>query len=365
MSESKAKQKRVSSPAATGGAGTFFEQHANASFLSLLLVRGIPPICTDCRVVEVHLQTEHLGWNTDDFLVVGETDSGQRRRLIGQVKRSLSVSYSDEDFKGAILDAWLDFKAGTTFDKGSDQFVFVTLLGSQTLVRFFSALLECARASTDGGEFQHRLTTPGFHDSKVAKYCDEVKKILDEAEGRSVSMEEIRDFLSFIYLLSLDLNTGTSQTEASIKTLLAHTSNLADPVTAATDTWNALLQLVGSGTPQAASYRRDDLPADLVTKHTPVTAADDAAIQALRDHTTLIVTGIRDVIGACVHLRRSEVVTHVLNEIEHTRVVLITGEAGGGKSGVAKNAVDELKDSSCVFAFRAEQFAATWLPLAP
>ena len=186
MSKAKASKNRVSSPAATGGAGTFFEQHANASFLALLLVRGIPPICTNCRVVEVHVQTEHLGWNTDDFLIVGESSAGQRQRLIGQVKRSFSVSYSDDDFKGAIVDAWRDFKTGTNFDKDSDHFVLVTLLGSSTLIRFFSALLDCARASADGSDFQHRLTTPGFQHAKVEHYCDEVKKILDECEGRPV-----------------------------------------------------------------------------------------------------------------------------------------------------------------------------------
>lgn len=361
MSKAKPKQSRVSSPAATGGAGTFFEQHANASFLALLLVRGIPPICTNCRVVEVHVQTEHLGWDTDDFLVVGETDSGQRRRLVGQIKRSLSVSYSNDDFKGAILDAWSDFQSGANFDIDTDQFVIVTLLGSSTLICFFSALLDSARSSKDGVDFQHRLTTPGFVHSKVVDYCNQVRKILDEFEGRPVTIEVIRDFLSFIYLLSWDLNTGTAQTEAWVKTLLAHTSNQDDPVASATDSWNALLRLVGSGTPQAASYFRDKLPAELLTKHTPVTAADDAAIQALSDQTTLLVTGIRTVIGESAHIHRSEVVARVFDEIELSQVVLITGEAGGGKSGVAKAAVEELMESSYVFAFRAEQFAATHL----
>ena len=48
----------VSSPAATGGAGTYFEQNVGAYWLSLLLVRGIPPILTDCVVVEVSLRSE-------------------------------------------------------------------------------------------------------------------------------------------------------------------------------------------------------------------------------------------------------------------------------------------------------------------
>ena len=65
----------VSSPAATGGAGTVFEQHVNAYWLAHLLVGAIPPILRDSTVFEVYLQTEHLGWNTDDFLVVCVTGS--------------------------------------------------------------------------------------------------------------------------------------------------------------------------------------------------------------------------------------------------------------------------------------------------
>jgi hypothetical protein len=79
---------RISSPDATGGAGTFFEQHVNAAFLTLLLVRGIPPILTDCQLEEVHFQTEHLGWETDDVLLVGLNGAGKRRRLAGQIKKS-------------------------------------------------------------------------------------------------------------------------------------------------------------------------------------------------------------------------------------------------------------------------------------
>src|SRR2546421_6127403 len=89
----------TSSPASTGGAGTFFEQHVDAYWLAQLLVRGIPPILRDCAVVEVHLQTERLGWHTDDFLIVGETGSGDRRKLAGQGKRTFTVSAADDEFQ--------------------------------------------------------------------------------------------------------------------------------------------------------------------------------------------------------------------------------------------------------------------------
>jgi hypothetical protein len=69
---------RIASPEATSGAGTFFEQHVNATFLALLLVRGIPPILTDCQLEEAHFQTEHLGWKTDDVLLVGLNGAGEK-----------------------------------------------------------------------------------------------------------------------------------------------------------------------------------------------------------------------------------------------------------------------------------------------
>src|SRR5438309_9423465 len=64
----------TSSPASTGGAGTAFEQHVDAYWLAQLLVRGIPPILHDCAVVEVHLQTAHLGWQTTISYWSGRTD---------------------------------------------------------------------------------------------------------------------------------------------------------------------------------------------------------------------------------------------------------------------------------------------------
>ena len=81
-------ERRVSSPASTGGAGPFFEQHVAAYWLAQLLVQGIPPILLDCHVTEVHLQTGRLGWHTDDFLIVGQKGAGTLRKLAGQVKRT-------------------------------------------------------------------------------------------------------------------------------------------------------------------------------------------------------------------------------------------------------------------------------------
>jgi hypothetical protein len=122
---------RVSSPAATGGAGTVFEHHVGAYWLAQLLVSGIPPILIDTTVSEVSFQTERLGWNTDDFLIVCERTGAEAQRLAGQVKRSFTVSTADEDCVKTVTDFWRDF-IGPQFKPGG-RLVLVTQRGTNTL----------------------------------------------------------------------------------------------------------------------------------------------------------------------------------------------------------------------------------------
>ena len=348
---------KVSSPAATGGAGTFFEQHVDAYWLAQLLVRAIPPILHDCAVVEVHFQTERLGWNTDDFLVVGENGLGSRRKLVGQVKRTFTVSSTDEECKKAMQDFWKDFKNGQQFSPAADRFALVTLRGTNTLLEHFSGLLDCARAARDGAEFEHRLATPGFLSAKAVQYCDEIRTIIGESEGKSVSAADVWPFLRVLHVLSLDLNSSTRQTEAAIKTLLAHTTGEQDAVGAAEASWNALLREVGEGMPEARSFGRNDLPEALRQRHSPVGGAEQRALRALNDHSALILAGIRSTIGNDLHLGRSRLVQQVIEQLESTQVVLVSGAAGSGKSGIAKDAIGILAADHFAFSFRAEEFA--------
>jgi hypothetical protein len=348
---------KVSSPVATGEAGPFFEQHVDAYWLAQLLVRAIPPILLDCAIVEVHFQTEHLGWNTDDFLVVGENGLGSRRKLVGQVKRRFTVSSTDDECKKAVQDFWKDFENPQQFSPAADRFALVVLRGTNTLLEQFSGLLDCARAARDGADFERRLATPGFLSAKASRYCNEIRIIIADNEGRSMSAAEVWPFLRVLHVLSLDLNTATRQTEAMIKTLLAHTTEEQDAVGAAEASWNALLREVGEAMPQARSFGRNDLPAALRQRHSPVGGAEQRALRALNDHSAIILAGIRSTIGNTLHLGRSRLVQQVIEHLESTQVVLVSGAAGSGKSGIAKDAIGLLGADHFAFAFRAEEFA--------
>ena len=260
---------RISSPTSTGGAGIFFEQHVAAYWLAQLLVRGIPPILTGTIVSEVYFQTEHLGWHTDDFLIVCERPGEAAvRKLAGQVKRSFTVSAANEDCQSTIRDFWNDFKNTDLFSPAEDRLLLVIQRGTNTLLKDFVGLLDCARVARDSEDFEHRLTTQGFISNKAIHYCDELCKIITDLEGGAVTAADIWPFLRLLHVLSLDLHTSTLQTEAQIKNLLAaHTAIEGDASGIADASWNALLTLASTAMSEARGLRRDELPPELQRRH--------------------------------------------------------------------------------------------------
>lgn len=350
---------RIASPAATGGAGTLFEQHVDAFWLVLLLVRAIPPVLRDSTVVELHLQARHLGWATDDMLVVGETAGGSRRRLLGQTKRSFTVSSTDAECVKTIEGFWSDF-TNPAFVRTTDRFVLTTLHGTNVLLRDFRGLLDTARSALDGADFERRTNLEGMITSHARRQLAEVQTIVAAQMGAQPTLPELWPFLRLIHVMSLDLTTATAQSEAHVKTLLSLSGN--DPAGhGAQATWQALVELAADRMQHAGAIVRETLPEVLRERHPPVVAASVSVLEALRDHSTTVLNGVRDTLGSDLRLPRETVVARVAEALETRRVVVVSGPAGSGKSVVAKEAVRALAPDHFVFSFRAEEFACPHL----
>ncbi|HJW93458.1 MAG TPA: ATP-binding protein [Thermoanaerobaculia bacterium] len=350
-------QGRIASPASSGGEGTYFEQHTNAYWLALLLVDAIPPMALDGTISKVSFQTEHLGWSTDDVLVTSRTSTSDIRQLACQVKKSLTIGADDAEFSGTIIDAWKDFSNATVFRENIDALALITQLGTNVVLRDFAALLDCARGSSTIADFEHRLGTPGFVNARVRTHATVIEEILQTHEGGAVDRERMWAFLRHLYVLSLDLNTATSQTAAHVQTLLAHTATEKDRLAAAAATWNELLAEVSHGAPEAHEYERTSLPASVLARHAPLSTADRRALDRLAHHSRVILDGIRTTIGDELHLPRTKVLTQLIEQMERSRVLLVAGAAGSGKSAVVKEAAEVLARDHFVFAFRAEELA--------
>lgn len=349
--------KNMASPVSTGGGGEQFEQHVAALALGLLLVRGMPPILTDTSVAEVHLQTRHRGWRTDDLLVVGERSDGSRRRLAIQVKRSFRVSAGDDDCRMTILGMWQDFQADH-FDESQDQLAVATLHGTSVLLRDFAALLECARASVDAEDFGHRVSLDRFLSRQAKKQNRGIRQILTDGGVEPLDENLYWRFLRAVNVLSFDLNTATSQTKAWVLSLLAACTAEGDGSNdAAQATWAKLLEYAGEGRPVAKAYKRADLPGELRGRHAPVSSDDRSGVTALVEHGQTVRDGIRSTIGDGFAIKRPTQEQSLAAKLKEHQVVIVSGVAGSGKSALTRSLLAQLEDRYPVLSFQAVEFA--------
>lgn len=355
-------QDSISSPISTGGAGHFFEQHVGAQFLALLLVKGIPPILKNCQVEQVHFQTEHLGWNTDDLLVIGKESEGQNRKLVAQIKRNFTISSNNDSCRKAFCDFWKDFN-NNKFNPTHDRLALITLRGTNTLLDKFASLLDCARASANESDFRNRLSQDGFISKKARKQTKVIETIIEDEFDEPPEPSSFWKFLRTLFVVSYDLNTESAQQETWIKTLLAQTSSEPDSVASAESTWLKLLQLAGGadGIPAAGSYYYKDLPQNLRTRHSALASRPGGQLQELIDHSSVTLEGIDTTIDGSVEISRDSLELEAINLLDEAQATIITGPAGYGKSVIAKNVIKHLQESYFCLAFRSEEFSHSHL----
>ena len=346
----------IASPAATGGAGTIFEHQVGAVFLGLLLTRGIPVVFKDCQVEEVGFQTQRLGWETDDLLVVCSSVQHGQRRLAIQVKRTLNIRASSTDCQETFQGFWKDFNDSDKFEPDHDALVIVTLRGTNTLLEGLGGLLDCARNSSDEADFTYRMATQGLS-SRESRNCGSViRSIIEEADSSAPNGKDFWHFLKAVHLLGLDLTTSTAQAESMTKQALAMACELSNPLEVADTTWLKLIEVASSAAMGGRTLRRQDLPEDLLSRHVTIDGPE-MRLQIFRDHTQLILDGIRSTIAGSVKIPRDELRQAASGSLAEHHALVLTGPPGGGKSALAKSLVlSHQGDHECL-SFRGEDFA--------
>lgn len=351
-----AKQDMVSNPFSTGGGGSVFEQMVQASLLSCLLVRSHIPGLTDATIHELHLQAEHLGYATDDAVVLAVAPSGQSHKQLWSVKHDAKFTLKDNVFQDVLRDAWADFKNTPVFNPSLDSIVLATGPLPTSYKHFFS-LLEIIRATSTHKDFSQKCNRKGFLSQEAHQYFSLVRQSIEASTQVNPSSEEVWSFLKSFHVLGFDFDQAASKDEALIKSMLA-LSIRAGTGGSGDSLWNSIYKWISARNPRAGSFTHDTLPEEWRKVATTITAHfESGAIERLSEHSKLTLRRIRSKVGSEHELHRTEVVGALAASFIQHPVTLVSGEAGVGKSAAAWMALQQVANDAPVFALQAKEFA--------
>src|SRR5262249_49769652 len=142
-------------------------------------------------------------------------------------------------------------------------------------------------------------------------------------------------FLRCWRFIPFDVGITGSAVETLTMTMLAVANGGDNAARVAEETWRLLLETAENGMTGGRDYERNTLPPHLLELHRPTafTRQEDA----LRELTRLTALTRRTIIStmAGVHIRRLVLEQAAVGLLEKNRILIITGEAGSGKSVLA------------------------------
>jgi len=254
------KKKELSNPFSTGGGGVHFEASVQASFVTLMITGGYAPCLPSWPIVEVKLQGKIDGFDTDDLIVfVEDPDSKERRKLLGQVKHSISITKGSELLGEVLKAAWDDFNNPGLFTKGKDSIVLITGPISATDQHNVCWLLDQAKKTKEPDDFYRRVEQTNFSPPKCVEKLEAIAFHLKAANGSDLSNDRVHEFLRHFHLLGYDLD---NETGVSLSLLHSHISQFHPKFPGWA--WARVVDVVQTWNKAAGSITTDDLPDDLL-----------------------------------------------------------------------------------------------------
>lgn len=253
--------KRIASPFLTGGGGLHFEENVQTSFVVLMLSGGLAPCIDNCAIKNIHCQTKHLGYETDDLLICSESPNGsQKRKLLGQVKHSIAIT--DNERLGEVIDAaWRDFNNEKLFKKGKDGDLIALITGplSATDLNSVRPMLEKARSGTSCEVFFSDIKMSFLTSGKTREKLNVIRGHLNKANGSDLTDDEVFEFLKHFHLLQYDLDIRTGVNRSLINTILRNRTG-ADP----DSLWARIKVEVEHANQNAGALTRESIPSEIL-----------------------------------------------------------------------------------------------------
>jgi hypothetical protein len=255
------RSRKLSNPFSTGGGGGHFEANVQASFVLLMLTGGYAPCLPNWPIQKIKLQGKFSGYDTDDLIIFTEKpDSGQKRKILAQIKHSINITENDKVFEEVIQAAWNDFNNNDLFSKGKDIIALITGPLSATNINDARTILEWTRYAENVDEFFQKVELANFSSQAKRNKLQAFRANLTKANNNNpVSDETLFDFLRHFHLLGYDLDIKAGVTLSLLHSLIGQYSQ-----TNVQSLWTQLVDEVQSANKNAGTITPESLSEDLI-----------------------------------------------------------------------------------------------------
>lgn len=326
--------RRVAPVKLTGGRGFEFEDKAAAWYLVHLLTGGMVLGSEYGYLKRIDFQVGDRGWRIDDLLLTLESSSGVRYAALSvKSNRQVTSGGFPPDFTRAVWEHW---QGGTNDPFGRDRDLLCLAVGliSQEVEEAWDLMLK-ESVQGDPERVATRLTS-GQSSKPQKKLFESLQCPSDLAGSGSADTVAAAHLLRHLRLFQFDYEKTPSSDEREAVVLCQTALERQDGNTAVR-LWHRL-QEIASDNRVAGGYvdlqkMLSLLRHEFLLREYPVYDSDwrmleKISIEAMGDIRTEIASGI--------HLDRKEFIGNVAERLGAERAVILVGESGWGKSGIAK-----------------------------
>ena len=238
----------------------YFEACVQALFVALMLAKGNAPGLQTGPITKIKLQGRFAGYNTDDLIVfIGEASNNEHRKILGQIKHSISITEGNSTFQEIIQSAWKDFNNTEIFKKNRDILALITGPLSSTDTNDVRTILEWSRSVENSQEFFNNVELPNFSSQAKRKKLKAFKASLKKANGGNTVADEVcYQFLRHFHLFGYDLDARSGVAQSLIHSLIGQNSK-----DKAISVWSRLVEEVSNANKNAGTITLDTLPKDI------------------------------------------------------------------------------------------------------
>lgn len=364
MPEKPSKPPNLAPPSATGNAGPQFEAKVGAFYALSLLAGGEPRGLPGAVTRAVAFQQRGSGHPLDDVMVQADNADGSSATLEIQVKRTLTFTASDDEFKDVVSQIW---QAAQKPEFETTRYELAVAMARTTtrVEHSCQEALHWARQLPDGATFAAHINREKFASDGMRNFVAVFRANL-AAVGAPTDDETVWRLLRRFQILVFDFESPGSDYEhrARDRARLVLKPDQADR---AADLWPVLIDYVGACARAGGSRDRAAVVEKLRTEHgfqfdqradLQVTTRQlaETALQALDE--------IKDQVGG-VSLARTELVDQADATLETKRVLHIVGAPGVGKSFIMKRLAKQLEPEGRIIVLRNGRIIpGGWLPMA-